>query len=190
MGKRGSLIGILCRVDTIIIKMQKDFTTYGHVDRDGKLSIYNKSVFTNTIKKYFKNTSIQIIFSNRFYSFTDSMRSYYFGILVPEIQKAFLSHGIVKSKNDVDYEMRDKFLYYEVLNEEKGVYEKYNHTLKKGDTNVSRQMMRDYVEKCIIWTIQCLDWAIPYPSENFIDDDKTELQKKTENMGTKDISTL
>jgi hypothetical protein len=147
--------------------MENEFTTYGHVDGKGKLSIYNQKGFIKKIHDYFKNSSIEILFKNRFYKFSDKARSYYFAVIVKEIQKGWLATGVIKSLKDIDLEMRDKFLFYEELNEETGMYEKYLHTLKKGDTAVSKKMMREYCDMCIIWSVQCLGWQIPYPSEVF-----------------------
>lgn len=170
--------------------MSKEFTTYGHVDNDGILSIYNRSIFVDNIKSYYKNTSVELVFRKRFYKFSDPQRGYYFAVIVKEIQKAWLASGVVKSLADVDNEMRNKFLYYEELNEDTGFYEKYIHTLKKGDTRVSKKMMREYFEKCIIWCVQNLDWAIAYPSEDFTIDDMTEHQRKSKNISNVDNSTF
>jgi len=160
----------------------KEFVTYGHVDDDGIMSIYNKSVFKERLQKFFRKTSIELLIRERVYSFSDSRRSYYFAVIVREIQKAWMVSGIVKSLHDVDYEMRDKFLYYEELNHETGLFEKYLHTLKKGDTHVSKQMMKHYCELCIVWCITNLDWAIPYPSEDFNESDMTDSQRKFEGI--------
>lgn len=170
--------------------MVKEFVTYGHVDSDGKLSIYNKSVFQKTINDNFKNTSVEIVFRERFYPFNDKMRGYYFAFVVKGIQRAYLASGVVKSLREVDYEMRGRFLYFETLNVDTGEYEMELHTLKKGDTKVSRSMMREYVEKCIIWTAQNLDWAIPYPSEEFTESDMTEHQRTVKKIGVSDKSTF
>lgn len=166
-----------------------DFTTYGHVDNDGVLSIYNRSVFVSNIKDYY-NTSVQLVFGERFYQFSDKQRGYYFAVIVKEIQKAWLTSGVVKSRASVDAEMRDKFLYFEELNEDTGLFEKYPHTLKKGDTQVSKKMMRDYCEKCIIWCVQNLNWAIAYPSEEFTKEDMTDTQKRSHNISEVDNSTF
>lgn len=170
--------------------MPKEFTTYGHVDGEGKLSIYNKDIFTNTVKNHFKNTSVQLVFGERFYSFTDGQRSYYFAVIVKQIQKAWLASGVVKSLKEVDYDLRGRFLYFEELNEETGEYEKQLHTLKKGDTSVSKKMMREFCEKCIIWAVQNLSWAIPFPNEEFTVDDMTEHQRTVKKISVSDKGTL
>lgn len=157
--------------------MVKEFTSFGHVDREGKLFIYNKDNFNSQIKSNFRKTSIEIVFKEKLYKFKDKQRAYYFAIIVKDIQKAWLSTGIIKSLNDIDIELRDKFLYYEELNQDTGLFEKTLHTLKKNSTVVSYEMMKDYCENCIIWCIQNLDWAIPYPSEDFGLDDMTDKQR-------------
>jgi len=170
--------------------MNKEFTTYGHVDSNGVLSIYNRNVFVSNIKDYYKNISVELVFRERFYQFSDKQRNYYFAVIVKQIQQAWLKSGVVKSLATVDAEMREKFLYYEELNEDTGLFEKYIHTLKKGDTSVSKKMMREYCEKCIIWCVQSLDWAIAYPSEDFTEDDMTEHQRQSKNISGDDNTTF
>lgn len=161
--------------------MSKELIKYGHVDDNGKLFIYQKDDFHSKIKSNFKKTSIEIILREKLYKFSDNRRSYYFGVIVKEIQKAWLSTGIIKSLKDVDIELRNKFLYHETLNEDTGLFEKTIHTLRKYDTSVSVKMMKDYCEHCIIWSIQNLDWAIPYPNEDFGPEDMTEKQNVINN---------
>ena len=116
--------------------MIKEFITYGHVDDAGKISIYNKGYFNKKVGDNFRKTNIEIVFRERLYEFTDSQRGYYFAVIVREIQKAWLSTGVIKSLSDVDYELRNKYLYYETLNAETGLFEKTVHTLRKNDTRV------------------------------------------------------
>ena len=166
----------------------REFVAYGSVDKNGKLSVYNQGQFVKNIREFYKNTSVEIVFKPRFYKFSDKARSYYFAVIVKQIQKAWLSTGVIKSLKDIDLEMRDKFLYYEEFNDETGLFEKYHHTLRKTDTEVSKSMMSKYCEMCIIWTAQNLEWAIAMPSEVFTENDMTERQRlvnKVEYMGRK-----
>lgn len=162
-----------------------EITSYGHIDDEGKMSIYSREVFMQRAADYLSGKSIEIVVRERLYFFSEKMRGYYFGVVIPEIRKAYMSIGVLKTLHDTDYEMRDKFLYYEIIDEETGEYEKHLHTLRKGETQVSGRMMREYVDMCIMFAIQNLDWAIPYPSEEFTDDDKTEHQSRIERIKTK-----
>ncbi len=173
-----------------MVNNKKIYTTYGHVDSKGKLAIYNRDLFNRTIKDYFKSTSIELIISQKTYEFSDVMRSYYFAVVVKEVQKAYRSTGVIKSLKDVDSELRGMFLYNETYDEVKGVWETELHTLKKGDTLVTKKMMSEFVDLVIAWAIQNLDWAIPYPSENMDEDDFTEHQKNTMNRGNNYKSTF
>jgi len=166
-----------------MINTKKTYTAYGHIDEKGVLSIYNRLLLDSTLKTYFKKTSIEIVFSEKTSAFSDNMRSYYFGVVVKEVQKAYLSTGVVKSLKDIDYELRGLFLYKEFYNENKGVWETEPHTLKKGDTEVTRQMMRGFIDMVIAWSIQNLDWAIPYPSEDMGKEDYTNHQKNSKLKG-------
>lgn len=170
--------------------MTKTILTYGHVGSDGRINIHNKNHFMGQVNQYFRNTSVVFEIRERVYPFSDNIRGYYFGVVVKEIQRGYLSTGVVKSLRDVDYEMRDKFLYYEEFDANNGEFRKEIHTLKKGDTKVDQKMMIDYVEMCIIWAVQNLQWSIPYPSEEFTSDDYTEHQKNVKNIGTENRSTF
>lgn len=170
--------------------MEKEITIFGHVNGKGILSIYNRDEFIKSISEFFKGRNVQMTFTDKFYEFSDKHRGYYFGVLVRQIQSAWLSTGIKKSMSKIDAEMREMFLYYEELNESTGLFEKHIHTLKKGDTSVSVTMMKDFVEQCIIWTAQNLNWAVPYPSEVFTESDMTEHQQNTKGIGVNDKSTI
>ena len=154
----------------------KQIVFQGHINNDAKLNIYHKELFLIQLSR-FKNTSIDIIVREKQNRFNDSFRDYYFGVIINEIQKAYLSTGLIKSKKDVDYEMRGLFLFEENVNEETGEYEKILHTLKKGDTKVSSKIMKEYCELCIIYAAVNMDWAIPYPNEDLTINEMTERQK-------------
>lgn len=158
--------------------MVKEIIQYGHVNENGKVILYNENYLKSNIKKYFLKTSIEVIFKERFFVFSSKMRNYYFAVVVSEIRKAYLSIGEHKSKADIDYEMRDKFLYYEEVNPDTGLFEKYIHTLKDSDTKVSDKMMKEFIDMCILWAAQSLEWVIPYPSEVLGEEDMTEHQNR------------
>ncbi|MGR3218506.1 MAG: hypothetical protein ACUZ8H_01630 [Candidatus Anammoxibacter sp.] len=169
--------------------MNKEFTIYGHVDKDGKATIYNKEIALKRLSDGFRKTSIELVFRERFFRFTDSKRGYYYGVILKEMQMAWKATGVLKSISEIDYEFRNKYLYYETLDEETGKFEKTVHTLRRNDTKVSQKMMTEYCEFCIIWAIQNLDWAIPYPNEDFTDNEMTEKQFLYHN-GIKENSTF
>lgn len=154
----------------------KEINFQGHVNKDSKLSIYNRELFLIQLQR-FKNTSVEIIIREKQNKFNDSYRNYYFAIIVSEIQKAYLSTGVIKSKKEVDDELRNLFLYEEIIDEETGEYEKILHTLKKGDTKVSSKLMKDFCELCIVYAAVNLEWAIPYPNEDLSIEKMTERQQ-------------
>ena len=159
--------------------------SYGHVNSDGELSIYNKGDFVSRIEQYFSNTSVEIIVQDRFYEFSNDHRGYYFAVIVREYQKAYMCLGEHRSLNSIDDELRNRFLFYEVFDDEEGKYVKNIHTLRKGETKVSKSEMKWFCEMCIMWAVQNLDWAIPYPNELLSFEDKTETQLRVENMREK-----
>lgn len=154
----------------------KEIIFQGHVNKDSQLSIYNRELFLIQLSR-FNNNSVDIIVREKQSKFNDSYRNYYFAVIVSEIQKAYLSTGVIKSKKEVDDELRNLFLYEEIIDEETGEYEKILHTLKKGDTKVTSGMMKEYCELCIIFASVNLGWAIPYPNEDLTIDKMTERQQ-------------
>ena len=162
--------------------MEKILNAFGHVDKDGRLVIYNRDLFIGAVKEHFKEMSIEFIIKERPYKLSDKLRSYYFAVVVKQIQSAYRSIGEIKSMHDIDYEMRDRFLYYEEFNEETGEFEKYLHTLRRDETKVSQKMMLAYIEDCIRWTAINLEWAIPFQSEEFTENDMTEHQQNIQSI--------
>ncbi len=145
--------------------MGKSIHSYGHVNQDGELSIYHRKDFVSKVKNDFKNTSVELIVQPRFKEFSDDHRGYYFGVVVKETQKAMRYSGNFMSLKEVDYFLRERFLYVEKFNDEEGEFVKELHTLRKGETKVSSTMMKEYCEMCIIFLAQWLNWPIPYPNE-------------------------
>lgn len=170
--------------------MKKEFQVNGHVNSEGKLSIYDTDAFKERIQKQFISMNVEIIVREGHNQFTDGMRGYYYKIIVPEIQKAFEASGVIKSRKVIDYDMRELFLYTEFWNQDKGEYEKEYHTLRKDETQVTGRMMKEYCEKCIIWCINKLDWAIPYPNEVFTFQDMTDKQRTSESGRILDPTTM
>lgn len=145
--------------------MGKSIKVYGHVNSDGVLSIHHRNNFVSRLKSDFKNTTVEFDLIPRFREFSDDHRGYYFGVVVKQTQKAMRYAGNFMSLKEVDYFLRERFLYYEVFNDESGEYEKTVHTLRKSETQVSSKMMKEYCEMCIIFLAQWLNWPIPYPNE-------------------------
>jgi hypothetical protein len=168
--------------------MENELTMFGNVDKNGVVTLYGRDTFMKHVKNGFREQKIQFTLSKRIYEFSDSQRAYYFAVITKGIQDGYNYSGVTKSRNDIDLEMREKFLYYEEVNEETGFLEKHLHTLKKGNGIVSSSMMRIFCQMCIIWTKENLIWSIPFPNEEF---DEWELQDNEEQkeVGVKDKST-
>lgn len=173
-----------------MINHKKKYTTYGHVNSKGVLSIYNRSQLNKSLKEHFNGTSIELVITEKVYEFSDKMRNYYFAVVVKEVQKAWNYTGIVKTLKTIDSELRSMFLCKEFYNEDLGKWEFENHTLRKGETEVTQKMMSDFIEKVIIWSIQNLNWAIPYPSEQLTQEDLTEHQRQALNKGVNSKSSF
>lgn len=158
----------------------KSWTTFGHVDDQGKLHIYNQDDLKDKLKGPFLRTSIELRIRERPWPFSDSQRGYYFGVIVKEIQAAWRAAGEIKSQKEVDTELREKYLYQEKLDPETDTWIKEIHTLRKGESQVTKKMMREYCELCIIWAVQALDWPIPYPGEELsLEEDPHRVEDKS-----------
>jgi len=143
----------------------KEFISYGSVDGDGKMSLYNRQLFFDKLRDYFPRTNIEVIVREQGNDMTHPLRKYYFGVVIRGIQEGYLARGEVKSRDWCDKQMREMYLYYEDIDYETGEYEKHIHTLRAGETKVTTKMMREFIDLCIIWAVQHLDWIIPYPGE-------------------------
>ena len=73
--------------------MTEEFTAYGHVDSEGKIRIYHLDILQNALEQRFSRKSIIITYAERTYQFSDGMRNYYFGVLLPEMQRGFYDAG-------------------------------------------------------------------------------------------------
>ncbi len=143
----------------------KTFTTFGHVDDQGKLQIYNQDDLRAKLQGPLLRTSVELRIRERQWPFSEAMRKYYFAVIVKEIQKAWRAAGEIKSLEEVDTDLRLKFLYKETRDPETDTWIREPHTLRKGETEVTKKMMREFCDLCIIWAVQALDWPVPYPGE-------------------------
>ena len=169
---------------------RKEFISYGSVDSNGAMSLYNKDLFLNKLRDYFPRTNIEVVVREKGKELTHPLRKYYFSVVVRGIQEGYLAMGEIKSRDWCDKHMRELFLYTEDIDYETGEYEKNIHTLRAGDTSVTVKMMKDFIDLCIIWAVQSLDWAIPYPNEELDFSDMTDHQNKINNQNLDNKSTM
>lgn len=147
----------------------------GTIGSDGKLKIFNKDLFLHRISTFpSQNVEIQII--KREGSFTHQQRKYYFSVIVPEIQKALLYYGNNYSKSETDHFLRERFLSFEDFSEETGRFIKKPHRLSDSDSTVGFSQFQRFLEFCIMFAAQELNWAVPYPNEQFRVSDYTDAQ--------------
>lgn len=157
----------------------KEIKAFGHVNGESELSIYSRDLFMSGLS-HFNQSNVEIIIRERFRPFSDQMREYYFAVIVREVQKAFRYVGVIKTLKDTDYYLRYLFLYTEEYDEETDQWSKTLHTLKKGESEVSMKMMKEYCDLCIIFSAQSLDWPIPFPNEELEHEEKMDRQKLEE----------
>lgn len=154
--------------ESIIIKSN------GVINSAGALKLYNQQQFLEIIAAN-ACTNVEIVIQKH-KGISHPLRSYYFKIIVTELQKAFYNVGYDYTKDDVDYLMREKFLYYEQYSETLDRYIKHRHTLRAGETQVTRKMFLEYIQQCIRFGAMYLNWAIPQINENLSSSDITEEQ--------------
>lgn len=144
----------------------KEYKLNAHMNDDLEIKIHSLYKHKNILDQYFKNSSIELTIRKKVYRFSDALRSYYFGVIIPELKKAWFNAGISKSEDQCDREMREKYLYYEEYVEDLDQNVKIIHTLRRSDTKVNNEMMKTYCHLCIIWAAENLNWQIPYPNED------------------------
>ena len=148
---------------------------FGTIDPQGKLNIYNRDHFLKRVARY-PATNIEFMVIKREGGFTHPMRTYYFTVLVPEMQKAFEYTGVHMSRGEVDYWLREQFLYNEEYDPETDEWIKTPCRLNNEDSDVGFSRFKTYLETIIQFAATDMDWSIAYPNEILSLDDYTERQ--------------
>ena len=147
----------------------------GTIDDRGKLKVYNKQHFFDRVGTY-RETNIEILIVERSSGFTDQMRKYYFTVVVPEIRNAYRAFGHEKTLKEVDAELRDMALFYEFWDDDKKIWVRIPHRLSNDESEVTYSQFKDYLEWCIRYAAQTLEWSIAFPNEVLQREDLTDRQ--------------
>jgi hypothetical protein len=143
--------------------MKEGFKVFGKVNSQGQLEVYNRDIMVNKMERM-SNRYVEIEFTERDGELSHNWRSYYFAVVVKEWNKLLHYLGDPLSLKDTDTLLREMFLFKEVYNEEEDTYSKELHTLKAGETEVSKKEFRFFCGQCIQKAAE-LDWEIPFPNE-------------------------
>ena len=69
--------------------------------------------------------------------------------------------------------MRSLFLFEETYDAKTDTWKKENHTLKKKkNSKVTVSMFRHFIQNCIRWAAEYLNWPIGFPNEIIDDNEK------------------
>ncbi len=144
--------------------MGKEVLVYGYV-KDGALKLYNQGALSSGIQN-FEGQDVELVVRKRFRIFGDNLRGYYFGVVVKQYQEAlYYAWGEKWTLTDIDYYLRSLFLYREIVDEDTGEIHKEICTLRKGETDVSREEFLEYVRYLVQVAAYYLSWPIPLPNE-------------------------
>ena len=144
----------------------KQVTAFGSVNSNGEFRVYSRDSFLHNVSIHLKSSNVQIIVEKMEGELSHSWRKYYFRFVVNEIRDGIEASGGDMSADDVDQMLRGFFLFKEDYDEENDVWVKTPHTLKKGETEVTKSMFTDFCTKCIQWAAENLGLQIPYINEN------------------------
>lgn len=159
-----------------------EVTGFGKVTKEGKMVLNFPSAFAGMVKDHLANKRVEFIVRTRDKHFTDPQRSYYFGVIIREMQKAFRTRGDIKTQQEIDEYMRSLYLYQEYLDPETDEWIKVNHRLSNADSVVTSTQMTEFLQQCIIYAATRLDWAIPMPNEEWYAQKMTERQQYYEGV--------
>lgn len=144
--------------------MAKEIEVYGYV-RSGQLSLHNQGQLQAGLPN-FEGEDVRVRIDKRIRPFSDSQRGYYFGVICKNLQEAILyAWGEKYTINEIDYYFRDKYLYREIVDEDTGEIHREICTLRKGESDVSDEEMREYCRYLVAFSKYYLRWSIPLPLE-------------------------
>jgi hypothetical protein len=99
--------------------MNNEFNITGHVSKDGKLFISGLAELNDVLSKH-KNA--KVVGELRFYEngSTEAMIGYYYGKMLPDIQRAYFELGNQFSIEDTDIELRSNcpMMWFSIWNSE------------------------------------------------------------------------
>lgn len=140
------------------------YSEMGFIDSEGKLHVYNRELMHQRVSQYAK-TNVVVTIEKYEKSISHQQRKYYFSIVLRELQNAYWTFGIDKSKEELDHQMRMMFLYREEYNPESDTWTREPRRLSDNESTVSFAEFTVFLEKIIWYAAAHLEWSIPYPNE-------------------------
>lgn len=92
--------------------------------------------------------------------------NYYYGVVVCIVQQALMEYWgeklpINATKTYVHEFLKNKFLFYEIVNENTGEVERF----QRSTTDLSKTEFLEYIEQIRLWTLSTFNIDIPQPNE-------------------------
>lgn len=137
----------------------------GKVDDQGKLTIFHKEKFLQEVRSL-TGKNVEITLQRKRKKRGNKQLAYYYGAVLPMIQEKLNDDGIRIEKSQIDYMLRNRFLYHEIPpNKFSGEILKYPKRLQEDLTDVTTTDMMAYFEDVKQWAFETLDIYIPDPNE-------------------------
>ena len=142
--------------------MKNQVEALGVVTKQGILEIYSQPQFLKEICRRWPEKEIILIAKKKVKTVTNKQRGYYFGVICTLIEKRFEEWGNEITQRQVDFMLREMYLFDEIVTPHGEVIKKIL-SLKDMAGEVGRRRMSKYWEQCWQWAAETLDLVIPSP---------------------------
>lgn len=127
----------------------------------GRLKIFRRAELIRDLTLYFEDTDIDIVFRKHYRKRTLPMNNYYWGVVIPCVQKGLQDVGYLLTAQQVHEYCKEKFAREIVENRETG-----EHLDLPGSTaKMTTAEMMDYIALIRDWCEEYLNTHIPLPGE-------------------------
>ena len=139
-------------------------STYGYVDKDGKLQVFYRDELIQALKAHMLDTPVEIVVYNKRMKIVDRHRKYYFGVFLDHAVKAYKENGIILFKEELDAFFRSKYLSYQTI--ESGT-DNWNTEIRSlGEhSDVTIDEFKEFIEICISEVVENTGYNIPFMGE-------------------------
>lgn len=146
--------------------MKREITARGMITENNEFKIYESEYFKGKVINNFKGKKIRIIVEEEENYVSLPQLKYYFGVMVQGIVDHYLEGGVKVSKTEIDYLLRDNFLYEEIVDLITGEIKKRPMALNSRETKVGTKRMMVFFEDVMQWASEEIGLYIPEPNEN------------------------
>ena len=144
---------------------QELFRAIGRITPKGQLKVFNSEEVHDALRRI-GGKDVEIIFLKREGTLSQQQRSYYFSVIVPQVQLAYERLGERYSREQIDHALRIHFLPSQTYNPVTDTWDKGYRRLNTVEGDVTTKEFSEFVENVIQWATETLEWPIPFPNEN------------------------